>query len=219
MAKLAVVIDDWMDENELDASAVQCWTAIEELYGIVPCTVMSMMSDRLVPSACEVDVTGAIGMYALALAAQTPAALLDWNNNYGDDPNKCVLFHCSNLPKSCFADLKMGWQDIIGGTVGNENTFGTCIGRIKTGPFTYCRVSTDDLEGTVRAYLGEGQFTDDPLDTFGGAGVAYIPDLQGLVRYICEMGFEHHVAITHAQVADAITEALDNYMGWDVYQH
>jgi L-fucose isomerase-like protein len=219
MAKLAAVVDDWMDENALVASAVQCWTAIEEFYGVVPCTVMSMMSERLVPSACEVDVTGAVGMLALALAAQTPAALLDWNNNYGDDPDKCVLFHCSNLPKSCFSSLKMGWQDIIGGSVGNENTYGTCIGHIKPGPFTFCRVSTDDLEGVVRAYVGEGEFTDDPLETFGGAGVACIEDLQGLMRHACEMGFEHHVAITHAEVAGAVAEALDNYMGWDVYAH
>jgi len=219
MAKLAAVVDEWMDENDLVASAVQCWTAIEEFYGVVPCTVMSMMSERLVPSACEVDITGAVGMYALALASGVPAALLDWNNNYGDDPDKCVLFHCSNLPKSCFAQVQMGWQDIIGGSVGNENTYGTCVGQIKSGPFTFCRVSTDDLAGTVRVYCGEGEFTGDPLDTFGGAGVARIPDLQGLVRYICEMGFEHHVAITHATVGEAIAEAMETYLGWDVYQH
>lgn len=219
MAKLALVIDEWMAENELDASAVQCWTAMEEYLGVVPCTVMSMMSNRLIPSACEVDVTGAVGMYALALASGVPAALLDWNNNYGDDPDKCVLFHCSNLPKDCFARVQMGVQDIIGGTVGVENTCGTCVGSIKPGPFSFCRVSTNDLEGEVCAYLGEGEFTDDPLDTFGGAGVARIEDLQGLMRYICEMGFEHHVAITHACVADALQEAMENYLGWDVYYH
>lgn len=219
MAKLGAVVDQWMDDNELVASAVQCWTALEEFYGVVPCTVMSMMSDRLLPSACEVDVTGAVGMLGLTLASGQPAALLDWNNNYGEDPDKCVMFHCSNLPKSCFAEVKMGWQDIIGGTVGNENTYGTCVGRVKSGPFTYCRLSTDDLAGEIAAYVGEGEFTDDPLDTFGGAGVAHIPDLQGLLRYICETGFEHHVAITHATVAQALSEALENYLGWDVYTH
>ncbi|NPV48609.1 MAG: fucose isomerase [Armatimonadetes bacterium] len=219
MAKLGVVVDDWMEENELVASAVQCWTSIEEFFGVVPCTVMSMMSDRLIPSACEVDITGAVGMYALTLASGVPAALLDWNNSYGDDPDKCVMFHCSNLPKSCFSEMKMSVQDIIGGSVGVENTYGTCVGPIRPGPFTYCRVSTDDLAGEVRAYLGEGEFTSDPLDTFGGAGVARIPDLQGLLRYICELGFEHHVAMTQAQVARGVAEALENYLGWDVYHH
>jgi L-fucose isomerase-like protein len=102
MAKFGVVVDDWIAEKELDATAVQCWTAMEEFFGVVPCTVMSMLSDSLLPSACEVDVTGAVGMLALRLAARRPAALLDWNNNYGDDPDMCVLFHCSNLPKSVF---------------------------------------------------------------------------------------------------------------------
>ncbi len=219
MAKLGVVIDEWSQENDLAATAIQCWTAMEEYYGVVPCTIMSMMSDKLMPSACEVDVTGAIGMYALTLAAGVPAALLDWNNNYGTDPDKCVLFHCSNIPRTCLSCAKMSVQDIIGGTVGIENTCGTIVGRIKSGPFTFCRVATDDLAGSISAYVGEGEFTDDPLDTFGGAGVAEIPDLQALLRFICEAGFEHHVAAAHATVADALADAMGNYLGWDVYQH
>ena len=219
MAKLATVIDTWMGENEIDASAVQCWTSIEEYMGIVPCTVMSMMSDKLIPSACEVDVTGVVGMYALTLASQKPSALLDWNNNYGDDPDKCVLFHCSNLPKSCFSDVEMGVQDIIGASVGVDNTYGTCVGRIASGPFTFLRVSTDDLMGEVTGYIGEGETTDDELDTFGGAGVAHIDCLQDLLRVICACGHEHHVAMTQAEVGSAVAEALNNYMGWMVHQH
>ena len=219
MGKLATTIDAWMDENEIDATAVQCWSSIEEYKGIVPCTVMSMMSNSLIPSACEVDVTGVVGMYALALASQKPAALLDWNNNYGDDPDKCVLFHCSNLPKDVFGDVKMGVQDIIGASVGVENTYGTCCGTIASGPFTFCRISTDDLNGEVTGYLGEGAITDDALDTFGGAGVAHIDDLQDLLRVICVRGHEHHVAMAQAEVGAAIADALNNYMGWYVYVH
>jgi L-fucose isomerase-like protein len=219
MAKLATVVDAWMADNELVASAVQCWTSIEEYMGIVPCTVMSMMSNGLVPSACEVDVTGVVGMYALTLASGNPAALLDWNNNYGADPDKCVLFHCSNLPKAVFSEVKMGVQDIIGGTVGIENTYGTCVGQIAPGPFTFCRISTDDLAGEITGYLGEGETTDDPLDTFGGAGVAYIEGLQDLLRLICTRGFEHHVAMTRGNVGAAVAEALNNYMGWSVFAH
>ncbi|GAG49671.1 unnamed protein product, partial [marine sediment metagenome] len=132
---------------------------------------------------------------------------------------KCVLFHCSNLPKAMFSDVKMGVQDIIGANVGVENTWGTCCGSIETGPFTFCRISTDDLLGEVRGYLGEGEVTDDPLDTFGGTGVAYIDDLQGLLQYICANGFEHHVAMTRGEVGAAVAEALSNYMGWLIYAH
>jgi L-fucose isomerase-like protein len=219
MAKLGVVIDTWMAENELDISAIQCWTSMEEYFGVVPCTVMSMMSENARSSACEVDVAGVVGMHALRLASGTPSALLDWNNNYGDDPDKAVCFHCSNLPKHFFADVRMDYQEIIAGTVGKLNTFGTCVGRVKAGHMSYARFSTHDVTGKIRGYVGEGEFTNDPLNTFGGAGVVKIPRLQELLRYICEHGFEHHVAANFSQSAPAVYEASVKYLGWDIYWH
>ena len=219
MSQLGVVIDDWMKANDLAVSAVQCWTSMEEFFGVVPCTVMSMLSNQLMSSACEVDVPGVIGMHALRLASGAPSALLDWNNNYGDDPNKAVCFHCSNLPKHFFQDVRMDFQEIIAGTVGKANTFGTCVGRVKAGPMSFARFSTIDSEGVIAGYVGEGEFTSDPLDTFGGAGVVRIPNLQGLLRYICENGFEHHVAANLSSVAGAVQEASSRYLGWQVYPH
>ncbi len=219
MAKFALVTERWIEENELVATAVQCWTSMEEYFGIVPCTVMSMLSTALKPSACETDITGAIGMYAMTLASGKPSALVDWNNNYGDDPNKGVIFHCSNLPKGFFEEMEMSYQDIIATTVGKENTYGTVVGRVKDGPFTYCRVSTDDSRGVVRVYLGEGELTQDPLATFGGYGVVEIPEFQGLLHHICDNGYEHHVAVNRSEVCGAVAEALGKYLGWEVYHH
>jgi L-fucose isomerase-like protein len=219
MAKLGVAIDRWMQERELTATAIQCWTALEEFYGVVPCTLMSMMSNSLLPSACETDIAGLVGMFVLQAASESPAALLDWNNNYGDDPNKGVVFHCSNLPKAFFTEHKMDYQEIIAGTVGKENTYGTIVGRVAGGPFTYCRVSTDDIRGAISAYVGEGTFTDDKLETFGGYGVIEVPHFQQLLQFICRHGFEHHVAATKATVAAAVEDALTTYQGWEVYHH
>ena len=227
MAKLGAVIDGWMNENGLVASALQCWTAMEEFYGVVPCTLMSMMSNNLMPSACETDISGLVGMYAMVLASGKASALVDWNNNYGDDPDKGVIFHCSNLPKDVFSeetiaadDLPvMDYQAIIAGTVGKENTYGTIEGRVRAKPFTYCRVSTDDLHGRINSYLGEGELTNDPLKTFGGYGVVKIPNLQKLLAYICENGFEHHTAINLSRCSGVVREAFTKYMGWDVYLH
>ena len=219
MAKLGAVITGWMEETMCTVSAVQCWTALEEYFGVVPCTIMSMMSNNLLPSAFEVDVCGVVAMQALALASGSPSALLDWNNNYGEDPNKAVCFHCSNLPKDFFAESKMDYQEIIAGTVGKLNTFGTIVGRVKPSPMTYFRVSTDDVLGEVRAYVGEGRFTDDPLSTFGGAGVVEIPNLQLLLQFICENGYEHHVAANMSLCADAVEEACEKYLGWEIYRH
>jgi L-fucose isomerase-like protein len=219
MAKLGAVIDQWMKATDLQISAVQCWTSLEENLGVVPCTVMSMMSDSLLSSACEVDVCGVLGMHALQVASETPSALLDWNNNYGNDPNKAVCFHCSNLPKHFFKEVKMDYQAIIAGTVGKENTFGTCVGKVKSGAMCFARFSTDDTSGRIRGYTGSGKFTDDPLETFGGAGVVEIPGLQKLLRYICENGFEHHVAANFSSVAPAVHEATLRYLGWEMYAH
>ncbi len=219
MAKLGAVIDGWMKQTNCTISAVQCWTSMEEFFGVVPCTIMSMMSNNLIPSACEVDVPGTLSMYMLALASETPSALLDWNNNYGSDPNKCVCFHCSNLPKHFFQDVRMDYQEIIAGTVGKLNTFGTCVGRVKPGVMSYARFSTDDRRGVIRGYTGVGRFTDDPLDTFGGAGVAEIPHLQKLLKYICREAFEHHVAANFSDVSKAVHEAAVRYLGWESYYH
>jgi L-fucose isomerase-like protein len=219
MAKLGYVIEDWMKSTDVRITAVQCWTAMEEYFGVVPCTIMSMMSNNLLPAACEVDVCGTLAMHALALASETPSALLDWNNNYGDDPNKAVCFHCSNLPKHFFQDSRMDYQNIIAGTVGKDNTFGTIVGRVKPGAMSFARFSTDDTAGVMRGYVGEGAFTSDPLDTFGGVGVVEIPQLQQLLHYICENGFEHHVAANFSTVAGATYEATTRYLGWQMHWH
>lgn len=219
MAKFGYVVDRWVKDTELNAVAIQCWTSLEEFYGIVPCTLMSMLSESLVPAACEVDITGVLGMYILQLASGSPSAILDWNNNYGDDPEKCVLFHCSNIPVSFLKKSKMDYQAIIAGTVGKENTYGTVCGRIAANNATFLRPTTDDPDGVIRVYTGEGKFTNDKLNTFGGYGVMNIPNMQNLMQYVCRMGFEHHVAVNLCRKADAIAEAIGNYMGWDVYRH
>ncbi|HEY3444365.1 MAG TPA: L-fucose/L-arabinose isomerase family protein [Paludibaculum sp.] len=219
MSKLAVVLLDWMDQNDLDASAIQCWSSMQQNFGVNVCTVMSMMSERLMPSACEVDIAGVVAMYALQLASGRPSALVDWNNNYGADRNKCVFFHCGNWAKSFLPDIQIGTAPILGTTLGEENTFGALSGRTPAGPVTFARISTDDTSGAIRAYVGEGRFTDDPLTTFGSRAVVEVPQLQKLMRHICRNGFEHHAAMNGSQCGVVLAEALETYFGWPVYRH
>lgn len=219
MAKLGVVLADWMSANDLVSSAIQCWTSLQKNCGVNVCTLMSMMSEQLMPSACEVDITGVVSMYALQLASGFPAALVDWNNNYADDPNRCALFHCGNWANSFVTDNEIKTAPILGTSIGEENTYGAMAGRASAGPLTFARVSTDDTNGVIRTYTGEGQLTDDPLDTFGHRAVAHVANLQSLLRYICKNGFEHHVAITMGNVASVLDEAFSTYMGWENYHH
>lgn len=219
MAKFAIVLDRWMSDLGLTATAIQCWSSMQKNYGVNVCTVMSMMSEQMLPSACEVDVAGVVSMYALQLASGRPSALVDWNNNYGTDRDKCVFFHCGNWAKDFLPDIRIGTAPILGTVLGEENTVGALEGRTPAGPVTFGRVSTDDFSGGIRAYVGEGQFTDDPLKTFGTRAVVHVPHLQRLMRTICRSGFEHHAAMNGAHVAAAVSEAMGNYMGWQVYHH
>ena len=219
MAKLGVVLAGWMEDNGIQATALQCWSSMQQNFGINCCTLMSMMSENLMPSACEVDIAGVVAMYALQLASDKPSALVDWNNNYGRDPNKCVFFHCGNWAKAFLPDVKMGTAPILGTTLGEQNTFGALSGRTPAGPVTFARVTTDDQAGRIRAYVGEGRFTDDALQTFGSRAVVEVPRLQALMRYICKNGFEHHAAMNGSECAQVIAEAFETYLGWDVYRH
>jgi L-fucose isomerase-like protein len=219
MAKFAVVIDNWMDALGLSATAVQCWSSLQKNFGVNVCTIMSMMSQRMMPSACEVDIAGVISMYALQLASGRPSALVDWNNNYGGNPDKCVLFHCGNWATEFLPEAKMGTAPILGTTLGEENTVGTLNGRTDSGPVTIARVSTDDLTGSIMAYVAQGQFTDDPLETFGARAVVDVPALPQLMHVICQHGFEHHAAMSRSHTAHAVAEALSLYKGWPTYQH
>ncbi|MFZ1768162.1 MAG: fucose isomerase, partial [Caldilinea sp.] len=219
MARLGVVIEDWMDRNDLIATAIQCWTSLQRNFGVNVCTLMSIMSERLLPSACEVDITGVVSMYALQLASNSPSALVDWNNNYGSDPDKCVLFHCGNWAKAFIPDAAIKTAPILGTTLGEENTYGAMAGRTPAGPVTFGRVSTDDTSGVIRTYVGQGLFTDDPLDTFGTRAVVQVPGLQRLMKHVCKNGFEHHVAMNGSHIADVLAEAFTTYFEWDVYTH
>jgi len=219
MAKLAVVLEDWMAEYDLQATALQCWSSLQRNYGVNCCTIMSMMSEKLMPSACEVDVPGALAMYALQLASGRPSALVDWNNNYGKDPDKCVLFHCGNWAKTYLPGAQIGTAPILGTTLGEQNTYGALAGRTPAGPVTFARITTDDRRGFIRSYVGEGRLTEDPLETFGSRAVVEVPGLQRLLRHICKQGFEHHVAVNLSQCASPLAEAFENYLGWDTYLH
>ncbi len=219
MAKFALVVDDWMMSLGLSATAIQCWSSLQKNFGVNVCTIMSMMSEQMMPSACEVDIAGVVSMYALQLASGRPSALVDWNNNYGSDPDKCVLFHCGNWAKDFLPDIRIGTAPILGTMLGEENTVGALSGRTPAGPMSFGRVSTDDTTGKIRAYFGDANFTNDPLDTFGTRAVVQIPHLQELMQFICLNGFEHHTAMTSSHCAAPASEALAKYLGWDVYHH
>ncbi|WP_417139954.1 L-fucose/L-arabinose isomerase family protein [Phocaeicola sp.] len=219
-AKFGVAVERWIEANQIDAVAVQCWDSLEQNYGCAACVTMSMLGEKLLPATCEVDIAGAVSMYALTLAAQGQSALLDWNNNFAEDRNKCVCTHCGNFPKSFVRnDLKLGTLGVLGRTLGKVNTFGAVYGKVTKGDFTFFRISTDDTKGAIKAYLGTGEITDDPYGMDGCIAVTKVNNLQTLMKYICKNGFEHHVAMVRNDVKEILNEAIEDYLGWNLYVH
>ena len=219
-AKFGVAVERWMNANAIDAVAIQCWDSLEQNYGCAACVTMSMLGEKLIPAACEVDIAGAVSMYALTLASQHQSALLDWNNNFAEDRNKCVCTHCGNFPKSFIMnDIELGTLGVLGRTLGKVHTFGAVSGKVKQGDFTFFRISTDDTKGCIKSYLGEGTITDDPYGMDGCIAVTKVDNLQTLMKYICKNGFEHHVALCRGNVKDILQEAIESYLGWNLYVH
>ncbi|HOW66101.1 MAG TPA: L-fucose/L-arabinose isomerase family protein [Candidatus Paceibacterota bacterium] len=218
--RLYLAIEDWIQANNIDAAGIQCWTSVQQNYGCATCLTMAMMGDRLLPCACEVDVAGVAAMYALVLASGNAAAIMDWNNNYGDDRDKCVAQHCGNYPKSFIGDsVEIDKLSVLSTVMDPELCFGAINGKAKAGPMTYLRLSTDDFKGRIRGYVGEGEFTEDPFNMLGSIAVCRVPHLQQLMKFICRNGFEHHCALVRSHVADIIQEAVTTYFGWDIYTH
>lgn len=219
-AKWTLAVNRWIAENECDASAIQCWRSLQDNFGCATCVTMSMMGEELMPSACEVDVMGALSMYALTLASGAPAAILDWNNNYGSEPNKVVCTHCGNFPKSFTgATPEIGELDVLGEAIGRSKCFGAVKGKVKAGDMTYFRLSSDDRLGTLKTYVGQGAFTDDPFGMDGGIAVAAVDDLRRLMAFVTQNGFEHHVSMVRGHHGDALHEAVTRYLRWPTYHH
>nr|WP_321462966.1 fucose isomerase [uncultured Cohaesibacter sp.] len=219
-AKWSLAVNRWIEANECDASAIQCWRSLQDNFGCATCLTMSMMGEQLMPSACEVDVMGAISMYALTLAAGSPSAILDWNNNYAYEADKCVCTHCGNYPKQFIGKVpEIGELDVLGETIGRSKCFGAVKGKVEPGPMTFLRISSDDRLGTLKAYTGQGSFTDDPFPMDGGIAVTKVNALRTLMNFVSQNGFEHHVAMVRGNHADVVTEAVSRYMKWPLYNH
>jgi L-fucose isomerase-like protein len=219
-ARLCLAMEEMVETYECDASAVQCWDSLQNNYGCAACLGMSMMGEKGKPSACESDVTGALTMLACALASGTAPAYMDWNNNIREDRDRCICLHCSNFPRSFFAsDIEIENLDVLGSTIGAEKCFGACKGQVAPGPMTYAKISTDDRRGMLKIYLGEGEFTAEPIPTKGGVAACLVPGLQELMAFIAKNGYEHHVCFVRGFYAEALAEAFGTYLGAEVYWH
>ena len=215
LAKAYVTIESYINEYNLQAITLRCWEEMQDKLGISPCVLLSALNDNLKIASCEIDLCSAINMYSMSLASMEPTAVLDWNNNYGDDPDKVILFHCGPVPQKLMTDK---------GTVTDHKMFaktkpgcgwGSNEGRIRAFDMTYSNCKTED--GKLTFYAEEGKFTEDVIEDgyFGCAGVAKINNLQKQLIKLGRNGFRHHTAIGVGHLKDILKESFTNYLGYD----
>jgi len=217
LAKLGLVLDEIIAEYKMDAMSLRCWLELEQDLGVSPCVLLSEINDRGIPAACELDVCNAVAMRALRLASGRPATCLDWNNNYGEEPDKCILFHCGPVPQGLMAAKgRIVDHPMFAKALGAGRGFGCNTGRIAPSPMTFASSKTQD--GKLTFYLGEGEMTADPIpeEFFGCAGVARVDALQSKLRAIGYQGYRHHVSVTAGHVAAELREAFTRYLGYDM---
>ena len=216
LAKISVVIDEYIEEYRLDAVALRCWNEMETYLRVCPCVLVSELNDRGITCSCEIDMCSAVTMRALSLAAEGPAACLDWNNNYGADPDKVILFHCGSTAQSLMAARGTVTSHKMFDKTDKGSGWGTNEGRIAAFPMTYSNCKTED--GKITVYFSEGEFTDDDIekDYFGCAGVAHISGLQDKLIRLARGGFKHHTTVANGHMKAVLEEALGTYLGYDV---
>ncbi len=215
MVKLALVIDELAVEYRMNALAIRCWIELEQELKVAPCTILGELNDRGLVAACELDVANALTMYALRVASERPATVLDWNNNWGEEEDKVVLFHCGPVPPSLMQQKgTVIDHPMFAKSLGAGCGWGPNQGRIKPMPMTFASAKTED--GKIHIYSGEGRFTEDviPEGYFGCAGVAEIENLQKTLNTIGQKGYRHHVSVSPGLVGAAVREGLEKYLGY-----
>lgn len=216
LAKISVVIDEYIEEYRLDAVALRCWNEMETYLRVCPCVLVSELNDRGITCSCEIDMCSAVTMRALSLAAEGPAACLDWNNNYGANPDKVILFHCGSTAQSLMAAKGTVTSHKMFDKTDKGSGWGTNEGRIAAFPMTYSNCKTED--GKITVYFSEGEFTGDDIekDYFGCAGVAHINGLQDKLIRLARGGFKHHTTVANGHMKAVLEEAFGTYLGYDV---
>ena len=214
LAKISCVIDEYIEEYDLSALTLRCWNELETILRVCPCVLLSELNDRGIPASCEIDMCSALTMKAMYLASEEPTAVLDWNNNYGDDENKVILFHCGPVAQSLMTAKGTVTEHKMFAKGDPGSGWGTNEGRIRPFKTTISNCQTKD--GELVVYASEAEFTDDPIEEsyFGCAGVCEVPDMQNKMIKLARGGFKHHTTVGVGHMKEILKEAFTTYLGY-----
>ena len=236
MAQFELTLLDWAEAHkgarDYVVFADKCWPAFPEQFGFEPCYVNSRLAARGIPVACEVDIYGALSEYIGACVTHDAVTLLDINNSvpkylYDEDisgkfdyklTDTFMGFHCGNTPscKMC-GDCAVKYQLIqhrLLEPAGSEPDFtrGTLEGDIAPSDITFYRLQCDS-EGTLRAYIAQGEVLPVATRSFGGIGIFAIPEMGRFYRHVLVgKRYPHHGAVAFAHCGKALFEVF-KYFG------
>ncbi len=215
LCKLGIAFESIISDYKLTATAIRCWSELQHELHIAPCAVMGILNEIGIPTVCETDASNAILMAAISLASNSPAGCLDINNNYGDEKDKCILFHCGPLPITLMADKgNIEEHKMFVKTQGENCSWGVNVSSIKPGDITVAGCRTEN--GEIQFYAADAEITDDVVENefFGTPGVLKIDNLQPKLKTLLDNGFRHHALITTGHHYDIVHEALTKYLGY-----
>lgn len=215
-AKVILAILYYVDKYKFDALAIRCWNEFPENRKISVCLVSAYLNSLGIPTTCEVDLGNALMMKLLSLSSNSPSTLMDWNNNYQNDENKVILFHCGPTANELMCSSRIEKHAMFEKSFGQNCSWGVNVGRLKPGPITYACLKTRN--GKIGMYLGEAEITDETVEKeyFGTYGIGKFDNLEDIIMYVIKNDFHHHVSYTLGKWKDVLEEATRNYLGWEV---
>jgi L-fucose isomerase-like protein len=238
LAQFELTLLDWAEAHkgsrDYVAFADKCWPAFPGEFGFVPCYVNSRLTSRGIPVSCEVDIYGALSEYIGACISGDAVTLLDINNSVPQDlytsdikpkykkyTNQDVFmgFHCGNTPicklkkeKNTALKFQLIQNRTLEGGKKPDFTRGTLEGDIAAGDITFYRLHGGP-DGTLQAYIAQGEVLPVATRSFGGIGVFAIPEMGRFYRHVLiAKHYPHHGAVAFGKFGKALFTVFD-YLG------
>ena len=188
-----------------NAGCIQCWNALQDEIGIMPCAANSLLNEEGFPVACETDIHGAITSVLVEAAGMgvKRSFFADWTVRHPDNENGELLQHCGPWPSSCLSCKPEICYPLA------FDYPGAVAGEAKHGTMTLARFDGDN--GEYSLLLGNAKGIDGPY-TKGTYVWVEVKNWKRLEAKIVEGPYIHHCVGIHEDVVPVLYEAC-KYLG------
>lgn len=205
VAALKVAMSRLIRKYGCNAAAIQCWNALQDLIGIMPCAANALLNEEGIPVVCETDIHGAVTALLAEAAGmgETRSFFADWTIRHPDISNGELLQHCGPWPISVAKE-----KPVLGYPLAFKYP-GSLTAEAKHGEVTLCRFDGDN--GEYSLLLGNAKGVDGPncMGTYLWVEVENIKRLEE--KIVCGPYIHHCVGI-HKDIVPVLYEAC-KYIG------